>query len=157
MNGQTHPKKQERVKLKCPLEREVYYDGGGTRMFSSANVLFCSNSKWRMPKRRETSMMSSSPRLKSRATSTRSTVSPGNTDSPSPAGFSHFRRFCNNLSLCPTVSNYLSAAEQALLSGNEDKLYEALKAMGVKNLQPQNKGWYLKQLLADREGKEEVQ
>lgn len=56
----------------------------------------------------------------------------------------------------PTVSNAMSAAEQALLGGDEDKLYEALKAMGVKNLQPQNKGWYLKQLLADREGKEEV-
>uniref|UniRef100_A0A669B4D6 IQ motif containing GTPase activating protein 1 n=1 Tax=Oreochromis niloticus TaxID=8128 RepID=A0A669B4D6_ORENI len=37
-------------------------------------------------------------------------------------------------------------AEQALLSGDEDKLYEALKAMGIQNLQPQNKAWYLKQL-----------
>uniref|UniRef100_A0A665WQ13 IQ motif containing GTPase activating protein 1 n=1 Tax=Echeneis naucrates TaxID=173247 RepID=A0A665WQ13_ECHNA len=46
------------------------------------------------------------------------------------------------------------AAEQALLSGNEDELYKALKAMGIQNLQPQNKGWYLKQLLADRENKE---
>uniref|UniRef100_A0A665WR02 IQ motif containing GTPase activating protein 1 n=1 Tax=Echeneis naucrates TaxID=173247 RepID=A0A665WR02_ECHNA len=52
------------------------------------------------------------------------------------------------------VSNALSAAEQALLSGNEDELYKALKAMGIQNLQPQNKGWYLKQLLADRENKE---
>uniref|UniRef100_A0A665WP76 IQ motif containing GTPase activating protein 1 n=1 Tax=Echeneis naucrates TaxID=173247 RepID=A0A665WP76_ECHNA len=53
------------------------------------------------------------------------------------------------------VSNALSAAEQALLSGNEDELYKALKAMGIQNLQPQNKGWYLKQLLADRENKEQ--
>ncbi|XP_061831055.1 ras GTPase-activating-like protein IQGAP1 [Nerophis lumbriciformis] len=52
------------------------------------------------------------------------------------------------------VHNALSAAEQALLSGNEDKLYEALKAMGIQNLQPQNKGWYLKQLQGDRENKE---
>lgn len=66
-------------------------------------------------------------------------------------------RRCNNLHLSlPTVSNAMSAAEQALLGGDEDKLYEALKAMGVKNLQPHNKGWYLKQLLADRESKEEV-
>lgn len=54
------------------------------------------------------------------------------------------------------MSNALSAAEQALLSGNEDKLFEALKAMGVQNLQAQNKGWYLKQLQADRENKEQV-
>lgn len=54
------------------------------------------------------------------------------------------------------MSNALSAAEQALLSGDEDKLYEALKAMGVQNLQAQNKGWYLKQLQADRENKEQV-
>lgn len=52
--------------------------------------------------------------------------------------------------------NALSAAEQAILSGDEDKLYEALKAMGVQNLQAQNKGWYLKQLQADREAKEQV-
>ncbi|MED6245378.1 Ras GTPase-activating-like protein iqgap1 [Ataeniobius toweri] len=54
------------------------------------------------------------------------------------------------------VSNALSAAEQALLGGNEDKLYEALKAMGIQNLQPQNKGWYLKQLQGERENKEQV-
>uniref|UniRef100_A0AAQ5XTH9 IQ motif containing GTPase activating protein 1 n=1 Tax=Amphiprion ocellaris TaxID=80972 RepID=A0AAQ5XTH9_AMPOC len=48
------------------------------------------------------------------------------------------------------------AAEQALLSGDEDKLYEALKAMGIQNLQPQNKGWYLKQLQGDRENKEQT-
>uniref|UniRef100_A0A3P8VPK8 IQ motif containing GTPase activating protein 1 n=1 Tax=Cynoglossus semilaevis TaxID=244447 RepID=A0A3P8VPK8_CYNSE len=35
-------------------------------------------------------------------------------------------------------------------------LYEALKAMGVQNLQAQNKGWYLKQLQAERENKEQV-
>uniref|UniRef100_A0A8C2Z8R4 IQ motif containing GTPase activating protein 1 n=1 Tax=Cyclopterus lumpus TaxID=8103 RepID=A0A8C2Z8R4_CYCLU len=45
---------------------------------------------------------------------------------------------------------------QALLSGDEDKLYEALKAVGVQNLQVQNKGWYLKQLQADRENKDQV-
>lgn len=28
--------------------------------------------------------------------------------------------------------------------------------MGFQNLQAQNKGWYLKQLLADREAKEQV-
>ena len=55
-----------------------------------------------------------------------------------------------------TVSNALSAAEQALLAGDEDRLFDALKAMGVQNLQAHNKGWYLKQLLADRENKEQV-
>lgn len=50
----------------------------------------------------------------------------------------------------------MKAAEQAILSGEEERLYEALKAMGVHNLQPQNKGWYLKQLQAEREGKEQV-
>uniref|UniRef100_A0A8C4HVP2 IQ motif containing GTPase activating protein 1 n=1 Tax=Dicentrarchus labrax TaxID=13489 RepID=A0A8C4HVP2_DICLA len=54
------------------------------------------------------------------------------------------------------VSNALSAAEQALLSGDENKLYEALKGMGIQNLQAQNKGWYLKQMQADRETKEQV-
>uniref|UniRef100_A0A669EFY3 IQ motif containing GTPase activating protein 1 n=1 Tax=Oreochromis niloticus TaxID=8128 RepID=A0A669EFY3_ORENI len=54
------------------------------------------------------------------------------------------------------VNNALSEAEQALLSGDEDKLYEALKAMGIQNLQPQNKAWYLKQLQGDRENKEQV-
>lgn len=58
--------------------------------------------------------------------------------------------------LSSTVSVALSAAEQALLSGDENKLYDALKAMGVHNLDPQNKGWYLKQLQADRESKEQV-
>uniref|UniRef100_I3JIY1 IQ motif containing GTPase activating protein 1 n=1 Tax=Oreochromis niloticus TaxID=8128 RepID=I3JIY1_ORENI len=40
--------------------------------------------------------------------------------------------------------------------GDEDKLYEALKAMGIQNLQPQNKAWYLKQLQGDRENKEQT-
>ncbi|XP_020497068.1 ras GTPase-activating-like protein IQGAP1 isoform X3 [Labrus bergylta] len=53
------------------------------------------------------------------------------------------------------VSVALSSAEQALLSGDEDKLFEALKAMGIQNLQNQNKSWYLKQLQADRENKEQ--
>ncbi|XP_057692899.1 ras GTPase-activating-like protein IQGAP1 [Corythoichthys intestinalis] len=52
------------------------------------------------------------------------------------------------------VNKALSAAEQALLGGDADKLYEALKAMGIQNLLAQNKGWYLKQLQADRENKE---
>lgn len=54
------------------------------------------------------------------------------------------------------MNNALSEAEQALLNGDEDKLYEALKAMGIQNLQPQNKAWYLKQLQGDRENKEQV-
>ncbi|TNN47492.1 Ras GTPase-activating-like protein IQGAP1 [Liparis tanakae] len=54
------------------------------------------------------------------------------------------------------VSRALMAAEQALLSGDEDKLYEALKAVGVQNLQLQNKGWYLKQLQEDRENKDQA-
>lgn len=54
------------------------------------------------------------------------------------------------------VNNALKAAEQAIVSGDQEKLYEALKAMGVQNLQAQNKGWYLKQLQADRENKEQV-
>uniref|UniRef100_A0A8D3CP95 IQ motif containing GTPase activating protein 1 n=1 Tax=Scophthalmus maximus TaxID=52904 RepID=A0A8D3CP95_SCOMX len=54
------------------------------------------------------------------------------------------------------VSNALRAAEEALLSGSEDKLLEALKAVGVRNLQAQNKGWYLKQLQADRENKDQA-
>uniref|UniRef100_A0A3Q3X7W2 Uncharacterized protein n=1 Tax=Mola mola TaxID=94237 RepID=A0A3Q3X7W2_MOLML len=47
-------------------------------------------------------------------------------------------------------------AEQSILSGDDEKLYEALKAMGIQNLQAQNKGWYLKQLQADRENMEQV-
>uniref|UniRef100_A0A673Z3Q7 IQ motif containing GTPase activating protein 1 n=1 Tax=Salmo trutta TaxID=8032 RepID=A0A673Z3Q7_SALTR len=43
------------------------------------------------------------------------------------------------------------AAEQALLSGDEDRLYEALRsqALGLHRLQAQNKGWYLKQLMVE--------
>ncbi|XP_061671734.1 ras GTPase-activating-like protein IQGAP1 [Syngnathoides biaculeatus] len=52
------------------------------------------------------------------------------------------------------VDNALSAAEQALLTGNEDKLYVALQAMVIQNLLAQNKGWYLKQLQVDRANKE---
>uniref|UniRef100_A0A673BXX8 IQ motif containing GTPase activating protein 1 n=1 Tax=Sphaeramia orbicularis TaxID=375764 RepID=A0A673BXX8_9TELE len=58
----------------------------------------------------------------------------------------------NKVNLC----NALSAAEQALLSGDEDKLYEALKAMGIQNLQVHNKGWYLKQLQGDRQNKDQM-
>lgn len=54
------------------------------------------------------------------------------------------------------MANALKAAEGALLSGDEDALYEALKAAGLHNLQPHNKGWYLKQLQAERESKEQV-
>lgn len=54
------------------------------------------------------------------------------------------------------MANAIKAGEQAILSGDEDRLYEALKAVGVHNLQPQNKGWYLKQLQAERESKEQV-
>lgn len=54
------------------------------------------------------------------------------------------------------MANARKAAEEALLSGDEEGLYEALKAMGVHNLQSQNKGWYLKQLQAERESKEQV-
>lgn len=54
------------------------------------------------------------------------------------------------------MTNALRAAEAAILSGDEEKLYEALKAMGIQNLQAQNKGWYLKQLQANRENKEQV-
>ena len=60
--------------------------------------------------------------------------------------------------ICSPVSNALSAAEQALLGGNEDGLYEALRAqaLGLKNLNSQNKGWYFKELMAARELKEQV-
>uniref|UniRef100_A0A671KSV5 Ras GTPase-activating-like protein IQGAP1 n=1 Tax=Sinocyclocheilus anshuiensis TaxID=1608454 RepID=A0A671KSV5_9TELE len=51
-----------------------------------------------------------------------------------------------------------TSAEQALLSGDEDKLYDALRspALGLQSVQAPNKAWYLKQLLADREQKEQV-
>lgn len=54
------------------------------------------------------------------------------------------------------MAKALQAAEQAILSGDEERLYEALKATGAHNLQAHNKGWYLKQLQADRESKEQV-
>lgn len=54
------------------------------------------------------------------------------------------------------MANAINAAEQTILNGDEEKLYEALKGVGVQNLQPQNKGWYLKQLQAERESKEQV-
>ncbi|XP_073715345.1 ras GTPase-activating-like protein IQGAP1 [Misgurnus anguillicaudatus] len=55
------------------------------------------------------------------------------------------------------VSKALNSTEQALLNTDEDKLYEALRtpALGLQSLQAQNKGWYLKQLLGDREQKEQ--
>ncbi|XP_036399128.1 ras GTPase-activating-like protein IQGAP1 [Megalops cyprinoides] len=55
------------------------------------------------------------------------------------------------------VANALASTEQALLSGDEDRLYDALRsqALGLRSLQAQNKGWYLKQLMADRENKEQ--
>lgn len=58
--------------------------------------------------------------------------------------------------LSSTVATALKAAEQAILSGDEERLYEALKASGAHNLQAHNKGWYLKQLQAERESKEQV-
>ncbi|KAG7468156.1 hypothetical protein MATL_G00139690 [Megalops atlanticus] len=55
------------------------------------------------------------------------------------------------------MANALASTEQALLSGDEDRLYDALRsqALGLRSLQAQNKGWYLKQLMADRESKEQ--
>lgn len=59
---------------------------------------------------------------------------------------------------CFSVTKALNSAEHALLSGDEDKLYDTLRspALGLKSVQAPNKGWYLKQLLADREQKEQV-
>uniref|UniRef100_A0A6Q2X8T2 Uncharacterized protein n=1 Tax=Esox lucius TaxID=8010 RepID=A0A6Q2X8T2_ESOLU len=56
------------------------------------------------------------------------------------------------------LTNSLNAAEQALQSGDEDRMYEALRsqALGLRGLQSPNKGWYLKQLTAAREDKEQV-
>lgn len=56
------------------------------------------------------------------------------------------------------MSKALNSAEQALLGGDEDKLYDALRspALGLQSVQAPNKGWYFKQLLADREQKEQV-
>lgn len=62
------------------------------------------------------------------------------------------------LLFCTLVSNSLTSVEQALFSGDEDKLYQALSspALGLQSLKSKNKGWYLKQLMADREAKEQV-
>lgn len=59
---------------------------------------------------------------------------------------------------CLPVANALTSTDQALLSGDEDRLYDALRAqaLGLRDLQLQNKSWYLKQLTADRECKEQV-
>ncbi|XP_046897505.1 ras GTPase-activating-like protein IQGAP1 [Hypomesus transpacificus] len=56
------------------------------------------------------------------------------------------------------LSSALSLAELALMSGDEDRLYDALRsqALGLHGLQSQNKGWYLKQLMADRENKDQT-
>ncbi|XP_006628835.1 ras GTPase-activating-like protein IQGAP1 [Lepisosteus oculatus] len=55
------------------------------------------------------------------------------------------------------LGNALSSTEQAILSGDEDRLYDALRsqALGLRGLQPQNKEWYLKQLDSDRKNKEQ--
>ncbi|KTG04050.1 hypothetical protein cypCar_00004318, partial [Cyprinus carpio] len=55
------------------------------------------------------------------------------------------------------LTKALNSAEQALLSSDEDKLYDALRspALGLQSVQAPNKAWYLKQLLADREQKEQ--
>lgn len=55
------------------------------------------------------------------------------------------------------VSKALNLTEQALQTADEDKLYEALRtpALGLQSLQAQNKYWYFKQLLGDRELKEQ--
>ncbi|XP_076853541.1 ras GTPase-activating-like protein IQGAP1 [Brachyhypopomus gauderio] len=55
------------------------------------------------------------------------------------------------------VSSALGSAENALLSGDENQLYDALStpALGLRSLQAKNKGWYLKQLAADREAKDQ--
>ncbi|KAL4613250.1 ras GTPase-activating-like protein IQGAP1 [Arapaima gigas] len=55
------------------------------------------------------------------------------------------------------LSNALGLTEQALLGGDEDRLYDALRspALSLRNLQLSNKSWYLKQLMADRESKDQ--
>lgn len=57
-----------------------------------------------------------------------------------------------------SVSNSLSSVDQALFGADEDKLYQALStpALGLQSLKSKNKGWYLKQLVADRDAKEQV-
>ncbi|XP_041082906.1 ras GTPase-activating-like protein IQGAP1 [Polyodon spathula] len=53
--------------------------------------------------------------------------------------------------------NSLEMVDRALLGGDEAALYDALRsqALGLRRLQPDNKDWYLKQLSADREAKEQ--
>lgn len=55
------------------------------------------------------------------------------------------------------LSNSLTSVDQALYSGDEDKLYKVLSSpvLGLQSLKSKNKGWYLKQLAADREAKEQ--
>ncbi|KAF5906571.1 ras GTPase-activating-like protein IQGAP1, partial [Clarias magur] len=55
------------------------------------------------------------------------------------------------------LSNSLSSVDQALFGADEDKLYQALStpALGLQSLKSKNKGWYLKQLVADRDAKEQ--
>lgn len=50
----------------------------------------------------------------------------------------------------------LRAADHALLKSDQDRLFEALKAMGLLHLEPDNKSWYLRQLQADRAAKDQV-
>ncbi|MGH0146280.1 UNVERIFIED_CONTAM: hypothetical protein FKN15_044220 [Acipenser sinensis] len=53
--------------------------------------------------------------------------------------------------------NSLETVDRALRGGDEAALYDALRsqALGLRRLQPDNKDWYLKQLSADREAKEQ--
>lgn len=104
-------------------------------------------------------MMSCLHRLKSRETSTKSIVC----SSPMSTSVSLCSSEVNDviwvLCLCWfSVSKALNSAEHALLGEDEDKLYDALRtpALGLQSVQAQNKGWYLKQLLADRDQKEQV-
>ncbi|XP_062845476.1 ras GTPase-activating-like protein IQGAP1 [Trichomycterus rosablanca] len=55
------------------------------------------------------------------------------------------------------LSTSLKSVDHALLGGDENRLYEALSspALGLQSLRSKNKGWYLKQLMADREAKEQ--
>lgn len=102
------------------------------------------------------STRSCSPRLKFRATSTKLTVS-----------YLQILLVLVNLrsAIHPdppisalSVSNSLTSVDQALYGDDEDKLYKALSspALGLQSLRSKNKGWYLKQLMADRETKEQV-
>lgn len=50
----------------------------------------------------------------------------------------------------------LRAADHALLKSDQDRLFEALKAMGLLHLEPDNKSWYLRQLQADRAAKDQA-